>query len=282
MEHETEVITDVAKSLSSWVTEILPPLAAICECDSLARYNNSIRKIEIGNTEIGHAIDAYEFGNGKKHVLLYAFPSPGEAVGGMTILSLLRGLSQYNQYLDSLNLTWHFITCLNFDDQPNEGIKLERVVRNPQIHEVDWCVNNPRTETTAILKYAESLHPIFTYSLHDEYYSGEAIPVYMMVSEPIDPNLCQISRNCLKTFGFHIKKAYPHPKMREAFDTMTRFRDYPNSTLLKFSRYGLVGSCYVSQQNGISPWQLVAAQLSVGMIFLRAVLEKDSLKTQPQ
>lgn len=271
-EHE---LIEAAKSLSSWVTEILPPLAVLSECDSIARKNANVHKTELAITESGHSIDAYKFGNGKRHIFLYGFPDPGEAVGGMTILSLLRGLLRDNSDLVSLNLTWHFIPCLNFDDQPNEGIKLEHIFRNPKIREVDWCVDNPRIETTAILNYAETLRPVFIYPLHDEYHSGEATPAYMMVSEPIDSNLCQIARNCLKTLGFHIKKSYPHPKMGEAFDTMTRYQNYSNSTFSRFEKYGLVGMCEVSQQPKISTWQLVAAQLSIGMIFLQAALEKE-------
>ncbi|MBU8902024.1 MAG: hypothetical protein KOO69_04740, partial [Victivallales bacterium] len=199
MEHTIEIIVDAAKSLSSQVAAILPPLEVLRKCSALADAKEAIRETEIGRTESGHCLKAYEFGHGNTHVLLYGFPDPGEAVGGTSIFSLLRGLTDGNELLDSLDVTWHFLPCLNLDDQPNEGKTLGNVFRDPNIREVDWCVSNPRAETSALLNYVDSVSPAFVFPLHDEYHSSESIPVYVIVSECVTPVVSQRVRTCIQS-----------------------------------------------------------------------------------
>jgi len=289
----TETIITTANCLSSWVTDILAPIEVLRECNALAAKNEAVREVRIGQTESGHCLKAYEFGCGQPHTLFYGFPDPGEAVGGTTILALLRGLTEKNKFLGSLKIGWHFIPCLNLDDQPDGGASLTSIFRNPNIREVDWCTDNPRSETTALLGYAESIRPTFTYSLHDEYHSGESIPVCMGVSEPLERSVCQRARTCLSTFGLQIKKN-PHETMGDAFTVMTQFGDdYLKSTFLRLARYGLVGTCEVSQQKGLSPSKLVSAQIAIGMVLLDVTMknrtksikqgvEGDTLNRAPQ
>lgn len=276
MGHAAEAMVTVAKSLSSQVDTILPPLQVLHECHELAEAHEDVLEVEIGHTESGHPLKAYEFGRGRTHVLLYGFPDPGEAVGGTTILALLRGLVNGNKHLRSLDLTWHLIPCLNRDDQPDGGRTLSTVFRDPNIREVDWCVSNPRAETKALLDYAELVSPAFTFPLHDEYHSGEAIPLYVIVSECLDPAVSERIRSCVQSFGLLLEEKTSHQVMGSAFSVASELigAEYSNSTFSLMEKYGLVAVCEVSQQEGISASALVATQISLGLIMIAAVLQK--------
>ncbi|MDD5455187.1 MAG: hypothetical protein PHW62_06810 [Candidatus Ratteibacteria bacterium] len=280
MQYKLQTIIKISKVLSSEVNKILPPVDVIRECALLAQTNKNIREINIGHTEKGHPIKAYEFGNGKSPVLFYGFPDPGEAIGGTTILSLLRALSEGNKFLSSLDITWHFIPCLNFDDQPNEGKILSNVFRDPNIREVDWCVSNPRSETTALLNYAKTISPLLTLTLHDEYHSGASMPVYVIPTREIQPDTAEQIRACLKSFGFKFNSKYHHKTMGEGFETLANIivtwgvdkEDYNNSTFKQLTKYGLVAGSELSQQEGITPSVLVAAQIAISLILINSVL----------
>jgi len=269
--------------LSSQVEAILPPLQVLRECRSLAKAHENVREVEIGHTESGRPLRAYEFGQGQDHVLLYGFPDPGEAVGGTTILSLLHGLVNGNKHLLSLDFTWHLIPCLNLDDQPDGGRTLSAVFRDPSIREVDWCVSNPRSETKALLDYAGSISPAFTFPLHDEYHSGESIPLYVIVSECLDSAISERVRTCVKSFGLLLEEKNPHKVMGSAFSVASELvgAEYSNSTFSIMENYGLVALCEVSQQEGISASALVATQISLGLIMIDAVLKKQAMSIEP-
>ncbi len=281
--HTSESIATVAKSLSSRVDTILPPLQVLRECHVLAGAHEDIHEVEIGHTESGHPLKAYEFGTGRTHVLLYGFPDPGEAVGGTTILSLLHGLVSGNKHLLSLDVTWHFIPCLNLDDQPDGGRTLSPVFRDRSVREVDWCVSNPRSETKALLDYAGKISPAFTFPLHDEYHSGEAIPLYVVVSECLDPAISERIRTCMHPFGLLLKEKDPHRVMGTAFNVLSDLvgNEYSNSTFSILNEYGLVAVCEVSQQEGISNSALVATQISLGLVMIDAALQKQAMSIEP-
>lgn len=198
--------------------------------------------------------------------------NPGEAVGGTLILALLRGLIGKDAYLTALDITWNFIPCLNFDDQPGTGLVLEEVFRDPQKREVDWCLNNPRSETTALVEYAKVVQPVFTFPLHDEFHSGESIPVYIGVSEILSLNTCDSLRDTIRAFGLSVQAEDPHPEMGQGFFKMGAIgEEYFNSTFSVLAKYGLVLICEVSQED-VKVSNLVGAQLATGLIALNLIL----------
>lgn len=174
------------KETTRWVRTILPPVEILNQCRKISEKDKRLSQIIIGKSKKGTPIEAYSFGQGDKNILFYGFPDPGEAVGGTGILALVLALLNGNSFLNSLtnslNLKWNFIPCLNFDDQPEKGCEFVTVMRDPAIREVDWCLNNPRPETKALIQHAEKNKPVFTFPLHDEFHSGESIPVYFPVS----------------------------------------------------------------------------------------------------
>ena len=269
---DVQVIVETSRQLVSDIDAILPPVAVLEECRKLAASSSTLQRREIGKTEVGRPIEAYAFGGGDNSALLYGFPDPGEAVGGTLILALLHGLISGDAYLTALDITWHFIPCLNFDDQPRSGRVLEEVFRDPQKREVDWCLDNPRAETTALLEYAKLVRPIFTFPLHDEYHSGESIPAYIGLSEALCPNTCNYLREAIRAFGLSVQAKDPHPEMGQGFLDMSIFGDeYYNSTFSVLAQCGLVFICEISQEN-VKASNLVGAQLAAGLIAVKQIL----------
>ena len=151
---------------------VLPPTEVLRHSLSLSRkYHTAIEHEVLGKSQQGHDIDSFRFGSGKKAVLFYGFPDPGEALGGTLILNILKNLAEGRIEVNDWDLSWWFIPVLNFDDQPDSGKSLRTVMRDDQIREVDWCLDNPRAETLALLNLADRVKPEFTFALHDEYHS---------------------------------------------------------------------------------------------------------------
>jgi len=258
-------IMQVAGDLTSWVEDILPPVAVLERCRRFAEGDSRLDRLVIGRSQQNVDIEAYRFGTSARHVLLYAFPDPGEAVGGTTILSLIKGLLEGHAFLSSLDVTWHFIPCLNFDDQPEKGQVLASVFRTPSAREVDWCVDNPRPETRALLEYARAIRPIFTYPLHDEFHCGESVPLYFVTAGTLPSALLRSLVSVAAAFGFAVAQEGCEPKVID----MAFTPDFPKSTFSHLARHGLVLMGEVSQQRGIPSCNLVSAQLAFGLIALQ-------------
>ncbi len=186
---------------------------------------------------------------------------------------MLNGLVAGDACLTALDITWHFIPCLNLDDQPHGGRTLAEVSRDPEKREIDWCVSDPRPETAALLDYAESVRPVFSFPLHDEYHSRESIPAYFPVSELMPLQTCDELRGALRVFGLSVAAADPHPAMGNGFFEMSAMGDeYSNSTFSVLAQYGLVFVCEVSQQEDVTAPDLVGAQMAAGLIAMDSIL----------
>lgn len=266
------------KEITRWVDAILPPVEILKQCRKISENDKKLSRIIIDKSEKGIPIEAYSFAQGDKNILFYGFPDPGEAVGGTgvlaLILALLNGNSFLNSLTNSLNLKWNFIPCLNFDDQPKKGCEIVKVMRDPAIREVDWCLNNPRPETKALIQHAEKNKPVFTFPLHDEFHSGESIPVYFPVSRLLPIKVCDAVRKGVTAFGFSINDSYNHPIMGQGFFEMKEAApDYCNSTFSLLSSYSLVFACEISCIDQTTPADMVAAQLAAGLTVLNYVLK---------
>ncbi len=232
-----------------------------------------VMKRVIGATKQGVPIEAYEVGSGNIPFLLYAFPDPGEAVGGTGAIAMIEGLLQGNVYLNSLDVCWHIIPCLNGDDQPKNGQELCPVHHDPEATFVDFCLPHPRPETIALLTYTNTIHPVFTFALHDEYHSGELRPVYFPVSNILEYPYCQAIRDCVMNAGYSIGQEYDHPSMGKGFFEMKDTESYSFSTFSVLAEYGLVFLCEVSQHQELKPSDIVGTQLCAGLIAATSVLE---------
>ena len=265
---DPEHIVDVARSLSANIREILPPLVVLTECRRRARTNKRLSRRVIGLTELGSEIEAYQLGTGEHAVLFYGFPDPGEAVGGTSISTLIDALLTGNDFLSTLGVSWHFIPCLNLDDQPDQGRSLQTVFRRPDIREVDWCVDDPRPETRALLDYARATQPVFTYPLHDEYHCGESLPLYFCCS---DGKLTAALNGHLiaaaKAFGLAVSHEDRDNSLPMVIE-MASSLDFSRSTFARISEYGPVFISEVSRQEGVSAAGLVGAQLAFGIMAL--------------
>jgi len=255
------------RRLCESVEDILPPFEVLGRFREAAR-KGMVERHVLGTSRGGHPIEAFTTDAGKRSTLWYAFPDPGEAVGGTVLCVLLEALARGDTIFDRLGTRWSWIPCLNLDDQPADGRRLEPVKKAADVREVDWCVHNPRPETTALLSHAAAIRPDFIYALHDEYHSGESLPVYLPTSVVWDDRFCHDVRQSLEAVGFRIHEGITHPTMGTGFLQMGGAPDYPNSTFHALSKHGPVLICEVSPQLDLKDADLVAAQLAVGLLGL--------------
>jgi hypothetical protein len=268
-------IIEAVQEIVSPITEILPPVTLLDAFRTIATDHDTVMRRVIGATEKGVPIETYEFGSGNTPVLLYAFPDPGEAVGATGSLALLQGLLQGNEYVNALDVRWHVIPCLNFDDQPNNGQELCSVHHDPNATFVDFCLPHPRAETTALLDYAKEIRPAFTFALHDEYHSGELRPAYFPVSGVLESTYCFAIRDCLMDAGYSIDLNYDHQSMGKGFFDMKDTESFSFSTFSVLAEYGLVFLCEISQKQDLMPSDIVGTQLCAGLIAASSVMIKE-------
>lgn len=254
---------EFAQEIVSFYPRILPPLEVISEAATLS--NGWMNVAEIGKSQKGHSIQLFsQTKTNYQNALLYGFPDPGEAVGGTGLLCLMRALRENHPFLMGLDYNWNFIPCLNFDDQPNEGKTLEKVMKT-SVQEVDWLVHAPRPETTALLDIASKLRPKFVFPLHDEWHCHEEIPSYMPVSKPLQKDICDGLRDLLKSFSLKISTDINDSQMGEGFLNMETVADIKNSTFFEFGKHGTVFICEMPDLMGQDDSQVIAAQLAAGL-----------------
>ncbi len=275
MQRKREWLGSVSKSLlaiADTCTEIMPPAQVIHRCSQMAK-EASIDSCVIGETERGKPIQAYRIGDGKCPVLLYGFPDPGEAVGGTGIVALMYALIARHPFLESFDVSWHMIPCLNFDDQPDEGRTLQKVMRDNSKREVDWCLHDPRKETTALVDYTREIRPVFSFPLHDEYHCGEPMDMYFGVLGTLQVETAAVIREYVQAFGVPVDGKTKHPALGDGFFTFGPEDDeYGNSTFSVQAESGPVFIAEVSRRLELSPAKTVALQLGAGLIAIASCI----------
>lgn len=279
----TKVIQSVAEAANLVCQEcpsILPPRDVIATCHGIA-LDPRIDTHCIGTTEMGREIHAFEMGSGPS-VLLYGFPDPGESTGGTGIVNLMYALLKEHAFLQSYGVRWCLIPCLNLDDQPDDGKTIQPVMRSAKVREVDWCVANPRSETTALLQYVRAVQPAFSFPLHDECHCGEAIDMYFPVTSDLPVEACDRVRALLSHLGVPISTKISDPTLGAGFFKADKTPDFTNSTFATMAQTGPVFIAEVSLRPEFSASQTVATQLGVGLIALASCIEHTGRGTAPR
>ena len=252
--------------------QILPAVDVISESNLIAQDFFQIK--ELAKSRQGHSIQLMsQRSSNKTNALLYGFPDPGEAVGATGLLCLMRALKEKHPFFKDVDLNWNFIPCLNFDDQPNEGKTLDKVMKTGE-QEVDWLVKNPRPETTALLGVATQLQPKFIFPLHDEWHCHEEIPCYMPVSRPLEKEVCQNLCLLLESFGLKVSTEVSDPVMGSGFLNMATVSEIQNSTFFQFGQNGIVFICEVPDLVGKPGSDVIAAQLAACVFVATNVAQK--------
>lgn len=255
------------------VTELMPPNKVIEYFSNMARYDNRFVERNLGKDNSGREIFSYSFGNGSNHCLFYAFPDPGEALGGRGIVALANLLQAGVCNFKHLPVTWHFLPCLNFVDQPDNGQSLQPVMKKPD-QEVDWCLNNPRPETTALLRLADSIRPCFTFAMHDEAHSGAEMPSYLGVTQRLSPQAVQLIKTVLGRCGVKLNADYRDEQMGEGFFVMSSIgKEFMNSTFSRMADYGQVLIADIARSANLKASDLVFLQLAAGLIVMDEALK---------
>jgi len=225
----------------------------------------------IGKSAKGHPIKLYSYGQANApQVLLYGLPDPGEAVGASGLLGLLRALKDPHHLIHQMNVRWNFIPCLNIDDQPNDGLTLE-LVQKEQHQEVDWMIEQPRPETSALLNLNDLLNPVFTFPMHDEFHCEEVLPCYFPVSHELPDHICQEISTIIKHYGLSISPDIADDKMGQGFLDMFAINDIHKSTFAQFAKKGLVFICEVPRKEESQHKNLMATQLACAFLLINAI-----------
>jgi hypothetical protein len=250
------------------VDKILSPVAVMDRFCKLAE-NNPLIKVEgWGKDKSGREILSYCLGKGEFTILMYGFPDPGEAVGGTSLLAFTELFLNSQSLFSSLPLKIVVVPCLNFVDQPNDGVENVKVQKTAA-QEVDWCVHAPRPETKAILDIAAAYRPALTYPLHDEWHGAEYVPPYVGVDPLIDAGLVNFIADFFGTMGMSMNQEYSHKDMGTGIFLMPEIgEEYKNCTYSHFAKYGQVFICEVPYHKDLSPSQLVYIQCAIGVAFI--------------
>lgn len=272
MKKSIEECAAFARKIVNYYPKVLPAVDVIAEANLIAK--DWLRVSDLPKSRKGHVGQLMSQNSlNKNNALLYGFPDPGEAVGGTGLLCLMKALKEKESFLEEMQFNWNFIPCLNFDDQPNDGKTLDKVMKTSE-QEVDWLVNNPRPETTALLQIAKELKPQFIFALHDEWHCHEEIPIYMPVSQSLPKEICQGLRSLLEGFGLKISTDMTDSEMGAGFLNMNTVADIKNSTFYEFSKTGLVFICEMPDLQGQPDSNVIAAQLAAGLFVAANVRAK--------
>ena len=251
-----------------------PPVDILTDAEEIAGESDHFSHAVIGHTVSGRPIDCFSCGDGNRSALFYGFPDPGEAVAASVILLLMRSLGSEN-LLRTFDLRWHFIPCINFDDQPDSGRGLGPVFRDPRRKEVDWCIDAPRPETEALLRVAQDHCPVFIFPGHDEIHSREDIPAYFGVAGRLSPDCAERIRRHFASLGIIIDANYSHETLGAGFFNMAKIEDSSKSTFSRFAKTGTVFVAEVAAWPGKAETTPVSAQLAAVLLALDDVLSRD-------
>jgi hypothetical protein len=252
----------VFDALPSVPPAILGPEALLDAMDAL-----SLPTQVIGHSRAGVALRAWRFGSGRRAVLLYGFPDPGEAVGGTVILALaqawLRGA------LDAFDVTWHCLPVANPDDQPAD---LRAPVRKVAAEEIDWWTHAPRPEATALLEWATQVQPDLILPLHDEFHDRIPRPAYFPVSRVVPTAFCGAVRQWFEQMGHAVDAGLHHAEMGAGFGLMTDLAgdDWQRCTFRHLDAHGPVVIPEVAA--GLPDATLLWAQLGVVLLAVDHLL----------
>ncbi|MFN8579131.1 MAG: hypothetical protein U0354_20065 [Candidatus Sericytochromatia bacterium] len=263
---------NLSKEITENIKEIISPYDLLKEVREISDSNKKLNKQILGYSSKNNPIELYEIGNGKKNILLYGFPDPSESIGGTSILFLIKYLLQENSLFSSLDIKWLFIPCLNFDDQPNNGMSLEKTMKTSS-QEVDWCLNNPREETKALVNLAQKYKPILSFPLHDEYHCNEIIPIYFPVIPRLNKNICNKLREVIYSYNLEIDTSYNDKDMGQGFFEMSEIADdYDNSTFSVLSNYGNVIIFELSDLKHLEKKVLCEIQIHIILLLINELL----------
>lgn len=257
-------------------SEILPPVEVIHQFESIYQKHSHIQREEWGCDSSGRAILSYSIENGSDSIFLYAFPDPGEAVGGTAILCLINLLLDKATALSQLPYRWIFIPCMNFVDQPNDGLANAKVMKTV-FQEIDWCVDNPRPETTAILEIANKYKPIFSFPLHDEYHNERYVAPYIGIAKTIQKTAALDVRNLFEALQMDMNPKYSDDELGDGFFQMSSIgEEYFNSTFYHLSLFGQVIVVEMPNNPNVANSILLYLQLAAGIqILLELIQDKQ-------
>lgn len=191
------------------------------EAEKLANeYPDEAELIDLGKSTEGESILCLKVGAGKYNALIHGFPNSEEPYGGNLLTYLARALVENPEVAEALDYTWYLVPCsdpdaarLNAGFQTGENTVMNYCMnyyRTPVSINPELCfpirfgpldLNNPVSETRALMKVMDRVKLHFISSLHMMKWGGIS---YMV---PFDcPDLYADLQNAAQRFNIFLRK----------------------------------------------------------------------------
>ncbi|NYI04723.1 M14 family zinc carboxypeptidase [Allostreptomyces psammosilenae] len=168
--------------------------------DIVGRHRRVARLARVGTSRLGDPLLLASIGNGGRHVLVVGGPHPNEPVGFRTVLEAARMVASAPELTTGLDLTWHFVPCLDPDGArlnerwytaPLTISAYHRHFFRPALaHQPEWafpCASGGARfdavlpETRSLMRVIDALRPDVLVSLHNSDFGG----AHFVVSHPV-------------------------------------------------------------------------------------------------
>jgi hypothetical protein len=248
-------VIDVDAALRS-----VPRFDTFCSVEKLLTLVESLRansrcfKVEVVGTSVnGIPIHHVRYGRGSLKALFVAFPHPNEAIGGLTVFSLLTLLRQGNRALLDADVEWHVVPCIDPDGAKlNEGWSqtaftlgnyLRHFHRQENRDQVEYSFpinhkrlvfDQPTREANILKRLIANILPDFYYSLHNSAGAGGA---YYLLTRDIPGRYYALLHKLLEQHGIPLQLNLPYQDWvaqlgKGVFEILTtrRWYDYQEQT----------------------------------------------------
>lgn len=209
-----------------------------------------VKKVLIGRSSDGEAINMLRIGSGPEQLLFFACPHPNEPIGAMTLEYLSWRLAQ-DETLRGERYTWNIVKCIDPDGtRLNEGwfggpFTVTNYARNfyrpASFQQAEWTFPivykdlaylSPIPETQALMSAIAGLAPRFVYSLHNAGFGGGYYYLW-----PEQPSVYDNLRRIIRDRGVPLSLGEPEmpwavtyspavyqvPSVRENYDFLEKF-----------------------------------------------------------
>lgn len=243
------------ESARAELTELKSPAQVLAEFSELAKaHPTSIAREVIGQHPSGELIEVYRFGAGTKKLLIYGCPTPNRLLGANVALAIAQTFAQAHPELVKLPIRWHIIPCLDLSSSEQAD----------QLGAIDWCLDNPRVETRALLSYAERIQPHLCWSMHDSHDSELPSPTKLLTDRTISSGVCDDTRKILKRHHILLDAQADDLVMGPGFARIqTTTTNWDSSTYSILSTLGPVLICDIGRQEALSLSTMAQVQLEL-------------------
>ncbi len=198
----------------------VPSFESFCSVEKLHRLVDGVRADprfsveEVGTSVNGVPIHHLRYGQGAVRALVVAGPHAPEAVGGLTVFSLITLLQQRHPGLANADVEWHIVPCIDPDGAIlNEGWSLapfsianyrrhfylqsprDQVDTSFPVSHKKLLLNAPSQEAKILRGVIDRSRPDFFFTLHNASFGGAFCFVNRDIGQPYYTQIHQLVRD---------------------------------------------------------------------------------------